>query len=222
MLSFKPSFSLSSFTFIKRLFNSSSLSAIRMVSFAYLRLLILLLPVLIPAYASSSPTFHMMYSVYKLNKQGDNIQPWRIPFPIWDQSLVSCLVLTVASWPAYRFLRRQVRWSGIPISKTFPQFVVIHTVKGFGIVSEVEVCVFLELSCFFYDSVDVGNLFSGYSAFSKSSLNIWKFMVHRLLKPGLEDLSITLLACKMSAIVRSFEHSLALPFFGIGMKTHLF
>ena len=79
MLSFKPTFSLSSFTFIKRLFNSS-LSAIRVVSSAYLRLLIFLLAILIPACASSSPTFHMMYSAYKLNKQGDNIQPQCTPF----------------------------------------------------------------------------------------------------------------------------------------------
>ena len=85
--------------------------------------------------------------------------------------------------------------------KNFPQFVVIHTVKGFGIVSKAEVDVFLELSCFFNDPRDVGNLISGSPAFSKSSLNIWKFMVHILLKPGLENLSITLLACEMSAIV---------------------
>ena len=75
MLSFKPGFSLSSFTFIKRLFSSSSLSAIRVVSPAYLRLLIFLLATLIPACASSSPAFHTMYSAYKLNKQGDNMQP---------------------------------------------------------------------------------------------------------------------------------------------------
>ena len=62
--------------------------------------------------------------------------------------------------------------------KNFPHFVVIHTVKGFGIVNEAEVDVFLELSCFFYDPMDVGNLISGSSAFSKTSLNIWKFMVH--------------------------------------------
>ena len=71
--------------------------------------------------------------------------------------------------------------------KNFPQFVVIHTVKGFGIVNKAEVDVFLELSCFFDDLVDVGNLNSGSSAFSKSSLNMWKFMVHVLLKPGLEN-----------------------------------
>ena len=78
-------------------------------------LLIFLSEILIPACASSSPAFLMMYSAYKLNKQGDNIWPWCTPFPIWNQS-VPCPVLTVASWPAYRFLRRQVRWSGIPIS----------------------------------------------------------------------------------------------------------
>ena len=71
--------------------------------------------------------------------------------------------------------------------QNFPQFVVIHTVKGFGIVNKTEVNVFLELSCFFDDPTDVGNLMSGSSAFTKSSLNIWKFTVHVLLKPGLED-----------------------------------
>ena len=71
--------------------------------------------------------------------------------------------------------------------KNFPQFVVIHTVKRFAIVNEAEVDVSLEFPCFFYDPMDVGNLISGSSAFSKTSLNIWKFMVHILLKPGLED-----------------------------------
>ena len=71
--------------------------------------------------------------------------------------------------------------------KNFPQFVVIHTVKGFGIVNKTEVDVFLELSCFFDDPTDVGNLISGSSAFSKSSLNIWRFTLHVLLKPGLEN-----------------------------------
>ena len=71
--------------------------------------------------------------------------------------------------------------------QNFPQFVVIHTVKGFGIVNKAEVDVFLQLSCFFYDPTDVGNLISGSSAFSKSSLNVSKFTVHILLKAGLED-----------------------------------
>ena len=79
------------------------------MSFAYLRLLIFLLTILIPAWASPSLAFCMMYSAYKLNKQGDNIQPWRTPFPIWKLSVVPCPVLNVASWPAHRFFRRQVR-----------------------------------------------------------------------------------------------------------------
>ena len=134
----------------------------------------------------------MMYYAYKLNKQGDNIQSWCIFWciilsPIWNQSFVPCPVLTVASWPAYRFLRRQVKWAGIPISWRIFQFVVIHIVRSFGIVNKAEVDVFLELYCFFDDPTDVGNLISGSSAFSKSSSDIWKFMIHVLLKPGLEN-----------------------------------
>ena len=85
MLNFKPAFSLSSFTFTKRLFSSSSLSVIRVVSSAYLRLLIFILAILIIAYASSSQAFHMMYSAYKLNKQGNNIQPVHTHFLVWSQ-----------------------------------------------------------------------------------------------------------------------------------------
>ena len=81
----------------------------------------------------------------------------------------------------------QVRWSDSHLFKNFPQFVVIHTVKGFGIVNKAEIDVFLKLSCFFNDPTDVGNLISVSSAFSKSSLNIWKFTVHVLLKLGLEN-----------------------------------
>ena len=125
----------------------------------------------------------MMCFAYKLNKQGDNIQPWRTPFPIWNQSVVPCPVLTVASWHAYRFLKRQVRY--FHLFQNFPQFIVIHTVKGIGTVNKAEIDVFLELSWFFYDSADVGNFIS-VSFFSKSTLNIWKFTVHILLKPGLE------------------------------------
>ena len=97
MFSFNPTFLLSSFTFIKRLFSSSSVSAIRVVSSAYLRLLIFLPTILIPSCASTNLAFLMMYSAYKLNKQGDNIQSWRTPFPIWNQSVVPCMDLTVAS-----------------------------------------------------------------------------------------------------------------------------
>ena len=109
------------------------------------------------------------------------------PFPIWNQSIVPCSFLTVAAWPAYTFLGRQVRWSGISISKNFPRFFVICTVKGFGIVNEAEVDVFLEFPFFLYDPPNVGNLISGSSAFSKPSLYIWKFSFHILLKPGLEN-----------------------------------
>ena len=80
----------------------------------------------------------------------------------------------------------QVVWYS-HLSQDFPQFIVIHTVKGFGIVKKAEIDVFLELSCFFDDLADVGNLISGSSAFSKTSLNIWKFTVHILLKPCLEN-----------------------------------
>ena len=138
-LGFKPTFPLSSFIFIKRFFISSSLSAIRVVPSAYMSLLTFLLAILIPTCVSSNPGFHMMYSAYKLNKQGDNIQPWCTPFLIWNQSVVPRPALTCAYWPAYRFLRRQVMWSGIPISKNFPKFVMIYTVKDFSIVNKAEV-----------------------------------------------------------------------------------
>ena len=129
-----------------------------------------------------------MYFAYKLNKPGDSIQPWCSPFPIWNLSVVPCLVLTATSLPVYRFLRRQVRWSGIPISlRIYLRIIVIYTVKSFGIVNKAEGDVFLELSFFFYDPTDVGNLISDSFAFSKSSLNIWNFMFHILLKPCLEN-----------------------------------
>ena len=110
MLSFKPAFSLSSFTFIKRLFSSSLLSAIRVVSSAYLRLLIFLPAILIQACTSSSPAFHMRYSAYKLSKQGDNIQPCLNSFPNFElvhcsMSSSNCCFLT-----CIQILRRQVRW----------------------------------------------------------------------------------------------------------------
>ena len=87
------------------------------------------------------------------------------------------------------------------------KFIVIHIVKGFGIVNKAEVDVFLEFSCFFDDPADVGILISGFSAFSKTSLNIWKFVVHVLLKPGLENFENYFTACEMSAIMWLYEHS---------------
>ena len=176
MLIFKPTFSLSSFTFIKNLFSSSSLSAIRVVSSAfvsskwvvssaYLRLLIFLPAILIPACASSSPMFLMMYSAYKLNKQGDNIQPWHNPFPIWNQSVVPC-PFTTCFLTCIQISQEagQVVWYS-QLFQNFLQCVVIHTVKGFGIVNKAERNVFLDLSCCFDNPTDVGNLISCSSAF---------------------------------------------------------
>ena len=100
-------------------------------------------------------------------------------------SLEPCPVLTVASWPTYRCLSKVVWYSHF--LKNFPAFIVIHILKSFSIVCNAEVGVFLEFSCFFYDPANVGNLISGFSAFSKSSLNSWKFSVHILLKPSLKD-----------------------------------
>ena len=192
-----------------------------MVSSVYLRLLIFLLVILIPACASSSAVFLMMYYAYKLNKHGDNIQPCHTPFLIWNQSVVPCPVLTVASWPAYRFLKRPVRKSGIPISSRIFQFIVIHTVKDFSIINKAEVDVFLELSCFFDDPADVGNFISRSSTFSKSSLNIWKFMVHILLKPSLENFEHYFTSMWDGCNCVVVWASLSLSFFGIGMKTDL-
>ena len=99
----------------------------------------------------------MMYSAYKLNKQGDNIQP----FPIWNQSVVPCPVLLLLPDLHTDFSRGRSGSLVFPSLSKFPQFTVIHTVKGFGIANKAEIDVFLELSCFFNDPVDVGNLISG-------------------------------------------------------------
>ena len=190
-LSIKQTFSLSSFTFIKWLFSSCSLYATSMVSSVYLKLInrywYFFPEILIPACASSSPAFLMMYSAYKLNKQGDNIQPWRTLF-LFGTSLMfhvhsnSCFLTCIQiSQEA-----GQLAWYS-HLFRSFPQFVVIHTVKGFGLVNKAEIDVFLKLPCIFDDPADVGNLISGSSAFSKSRLNIWKFTVHILLKSGLEN-----------------------------------
>ena len=89
--------------------------------------------------------------------------------------------------------------------QSFPQFIVIHTVKGFGIVNKAEIDVFLELSCFFDDPWDVGSLTSGSSAFSKTSLNIWKFTVHILLKPGLENFDRMGYSCKNLSLAKDIH-----------------
>ena len=122
----------------------------------------------------------MMYCAYK---QGDNTQPWRTPFPVWNQSVV----LTVASWPAYRFRRRQLRRSGIPISLRIFHSLLWSTQSKALAWSMKQKWIFSGILLLFYDPVHVGNLISGSSAFSKSSVNIWRISVHVLLKPSLEN-----------------------------------
>ena len=148
----------------------------------------------------------MMYSAYKLNKQGDNIQPWRTPFPIWNQcysmSRSNCCFLT---WIQISQEAIQVGWYSHLLN--FPQFVVIHTVKGFSIVNKTEIDVFLELSCFFGDTTDVGSLLSGSCAFSNPAWTFWNSQFTYCWSLALRILIITLLLCEMSAIMLQFEHS---------------
>ena len=115
----------------------------------------------------------------------------------------------------------QVVWYS-HLLKNFPLFVVIHTVKGFGIVNKAEGDVFLEFSCFFSDPANVGNLIHGSSAFLNPAWISGSSWFTYCWSLAWRILSITLLVCEMSTIVWQFEHSLALPFFGIGMKTDLF
>ena len=142
MLSFMPAFSLSSFTLIKRLFSYSSVSAIRVVSSAYLRLLMFLLVILIPACDLSSSAFHMMYSAGKLNVQSNNTLPCT-PFPVLNRPVFPGLVLTFASWSANRFLRRQVMWSGTLVSLRIFHSLLWFTLSKALVVNEAEVDVFL-------------------------------------------------------------------------------
>ena len=156
-----------------------------MIPSTYVRLSIFLSAILIPVWAVSSLAFPMMYSACKLNQQSDNIQPCCTPLPILNQFIVPCPVL-LASWPTYKFLRRQVRWPGIPMSlRIFHN--LLWSTQRILLCQQGRIQFFLEFPCFFYDPTNVGNLISGSSAFSKSSMNIWNFMVHLLLKPSLKD-----------------------------------
>ena len=114
---------------------------------------VFLLAILISACDSSSPTFCMIYSTYKLNKQASNMQSWHAPFPISSQSIVLCLVLFLLELHIGFSWGNKVVWYS-HLFKNFPQFAVIHIVKGFSVVNEAEVDVFLETSCFFYDPTD--------------------------------------------------------------------
>ena len=130
-------------------------------------------------------TFTFTLHVSKISRV--TIQPWHTSFLILNPSVGPCPVLTLASFPAYSFLRRKVRWSGIPISLKMFQFVVWSMQSSTSILHEAEVDVLLEFPCFLYDRMNAGNLISGSSASSQSSLYIWKFSVHILLKPSLKD-----------------------------------
>ena len=115
----------------------------------------------------------------------------------------------------------QVVWYS-HLFQNFPQFIVIHTVKGFGIVNKAKIDVFMELSCFLHDPIDVGSLMSGSPAFSKTSLNMWKFIVHILLKPSLENFEHYFTSVWDNCNCVVVWAILALPVFGIGMKSDLF
>ena len=222
MLSFKPTFSLSSFTFIKWLFSSSLLSAIRVVSSECLRLLIFVLAILIPAWDPSSPAFLMVHSAYELNKQGtvyslDALLSWCGASPSLHSSSNRCFFTCIqVSQEAGK-----VVWYS-HLFKNCPQFVVIHTVKGFGIVNKAEIDIF-------------GNVL----AFSmiQQMLAIWSLVPLPFLNPACTSgssqftycwslawriFSVTLLVCDVSTIVPWFEHSLALPFLGLEWKLTFF
>ena len=163
-----------------------------MVSSAYLRLLIFLPAILIPDCASSSPVFCMKYSAHKLNKQGDNSTAlYMYSFPSLEPVHCSMFASNSCFLTCIQISQKagKVVWHS-HLFKNFPQFVMIHTVNCSSVVSEADV--FLEFSCFFYDPTDAGNLISGSSAFSKSSLNIWKFSVHVPLNPWVGEFSALL------------------------------
>ena len=125
---------------------------------------------------------------------------------------VSCSTSSsVSSWPAHWFLRRQVKCSGIPIFY-FPQFAAIHTVKNFNVVNETEVDAFLEIPCFLYDPMNVGNLISDSFAFSKPNLYIWKVLVYVLLKPNLKDFKH-----KLTSMWNKYNCAVVWTFFGIAL-----
>ena len=181
MLSFKPAFSLFSFTFINWCFSSSLLLSIRVASSACLRLLIFL-----------QKSWFQQVTIYSLDILLSHF---------WIRSFLNTHICCFLTCLQISQETDKVVWYS-HLFKNFSQFAVIHTVKGFSVVNKAEVDVFLELPCFFDDPADVGNLISGSSAFSKSSLNIWKFTVHVLLKPGLENFEHYFTSVWVSAIVR--------------------
>ena len=121
-----------------------------------------------------------MCSAYQFNEGNDNTQPWLTPFPVWNKCVVPCPGLTVASWPAYRFLTRKVRWSGIPISwRILHRLLWPHSQRLWC--SQLGRGRCFSGTLFSSDARDAGNLVSGSSTFSEYNLNIWKFTIHFLL-----------------------------------------
>ena len=171
----------------------------RVASSVHLRLLIFLPAILIPACASCCPAFLIMHSAYKLNKQGDNIQPWRTPFLIWNQV---CCSMSSSNWCFLTCIQisqeaGQVVWY-FHLLKNFPQFVVIHTVKGFGVVNKAEVDVFafsmIQRMLAIWSLVPLPFLNPTWISGSSWCMYCWS-LAWRILR-------IILLACEMSAIVQ--------------------
>ena len=160
-----------------------------------------------------------MYSAYKLNKQGDNIQPWRTPFPIGTSLLFHVHFELLLPDLHTGFSRGRLDGLIFPSLSEFSTVYFVHTVKGFGIVNKAEIDDFLELSCFFDDPEDVDNFISGSSAFTKTSLNIRKFTVHILLKPVLENFKHHFTSawdeCNCAVVWAFF----GIAFLWVGMKT---
>ena len=159
-----------------------------------------------------------MYSVYKLNKQYTDLST---PFPVWNQLVALCPLLAVTCWPAYRFLRRQE--SGLVILSFLKNFLLrCDSHKRFSVINEVEVDIFLEFSCFPYDSMNCGSSIFVPLPFLNSSWTSGSSWFTYCWSLAWRILSIILLACEMSTIVWCFLYSLVLPLFGIGMKTDFF
>ena len=190
MLSFKPAFSLSAFTFIKRLFSSSWLSLITVVSSAYVRLLIFLLAILIPAYASSSPIFHMMYSAYKL-KEVLNLEPVCCSTSSSNYCFLTCIQVSQEAG--------QVVWYS-HLLKNFPQFVVIHTVSFWCSQWSRSRCFSGTLFLFLWSN-RFCNLISAYLSFLNPAWTSGISWFTYCWSLAWRILSITLLVCEMSAIV---------------------
>ena len=201
MLSFRQALSVSSFTIVKSLFISSSLSSIKVVSCAYLKLLIFPVAILILACHSPSLAFSMMYSAYKLYKQHDSLYYLVLFSHFWTSLMFPssshcCWLIHIQ---VSLEIGKAIQYSDI--LKNFPQFVVIHTVKGFTIVNESGKKIFFFLEFPYFSMIHwMLTIWSGSSAFCKSCLYFWKLSDHVPLDPNLKD--VNLLTCEMSTTVQ--------------------